>query len=229
MLNQRLGSQPQTVAENFQKLAAELGDIGASGAVGVSPGVPDFIWQLDYPAQTRWLQDRIQENVKDYHLEDIALSEDLVPSLRPAKPTRSKSDGARQFTPDEATKLLTPAAKEAATPVETAHPPKFCDAEAKNCKKGCDALDSLRDANVCFEECSIAQDRCLNKPVAQSRLDYVAAMKGLKACLKQLTAQQAACGTNPPFSGPAWEAWKRCMDAANAAHESCMASLPKPH
>lgn len=119
MLNQRLGYQPSTVALNFQKLAEQLGDIGSSGAVGTPNTIPESVWHLDDSDQIKWLQDRIRFNVKESHLEDIARSEDLVPSLRAARPTTigPATQGPRQLTPVEAGKLLTPAAKDAAKPV----------------------------------------------------------------------------------------------------------------
>ena len=133
MLKQRLGYQPSTGAKNFQKLADELGDIGASGAIppvgapGAPATVPEWVWHLDDSDQIKWLQDRIRQNVKENHLEDIALSEDLVPSLRPARPTTiGPAPPSKQLSPDEVNKLLLPAAKDAAKPVDAPRAPSTC-------------------------------------------------------------------------------------------------------
>jgi len=86
MLKERLDYQneinPKSAAEKFQNLGNLLTDI--SGSMADAPKtVPDWIWHIDDPKQIEWLQNRIRQHVRDYHLEDIALSEDLVPSLRP--------------------------------------------------------------------------------------------------------------------------------------------------
>jgi hypothetical protein len=67
---------------------------------------------------------------------------------------------------------------------------------------------------------------CMARSKTPSESNYLARKKGLRACTDQMMASHHACGDNPPFSGPAWDAWNRCMDAANAAYDSCVSALP---
>src|SRR5688500_1478975 len=113
MKYERLRYQSQ---RNLERLANLLGDIGSSGAIGVkNQGVPEWVWHLDDSDQVRWLQDRIRQNVRQHDLGDIALSEDLVPSLRPARPTTIRpTPRSKQLQPEEVQKILVQGAKEAA-------------------------------------------------------------------------------------------------------------------
>jgi hypothetical protein len=48
----------------------------------------------------------------------------------------------------------------------------------------------------------------------------------LRACTDSMMAAHYACGDYPPLMGPGFDAWNRCMDRANSAYDSCVASLP---